>query len=168
MFGSEILEVAIGMGALYLVLSLVCSAITEAVARAFAMRSGTLRSGIRNLLSDLDGKSLARDFYDHPQVRGLYRRGWFDRKVGRDGKPSYISPRIFRLALLDTLPPVDSAPENGALSKLRARVARVEDENLKKALLVCLDDAENAHQAQANIERWFGEAMERVTGWYRR
>jgi hypothetical protein len=41
MFGSEILEVAIGMGALYLVLSLVCSAITELVARVFAMRSGT-------------------------------------------------------------------------------------------------------------------------------
>lgn len=43
MFGSEILEVATGVGALYLVLSLVCSAITEAVARAFATRSSTLR-----------------------------------------------------------------------------------------------------------------------------
>jgi hypothetical protein len=96
MFGSEILEVAIGMGALYLVLSLVCSAITELVARVFAMRSGTLKSGVRNLLSDSDGKGLAKDFYDHPLVKGLYRRGWFDRKVGRDGKPSYISPRVFR------------------------------------------------------------------------
>ncbi|CAA9454426.1 MAG: Piwi domain protein [uncultured Rubrobacteraceae bacterium] len=74
MFGSEILEVAIGVGVLYLVLSLVCSAITEAVARAFAMRSGTLRSGIRNLLCDPHGEGLARDFYDHPLVKGLYRQ----------------------------------------------------------------------------------------------
>src|SRR5215212_1229655 len=116
MFGSEILEVAIGMGALYLVLSLVCSAITEAVARAFAMRSSTLRSGIRNLLSDPEGKGLAGAFYDNPLVKGLYRRGWFDRKVGRDGKPSYVSPRVFRMALLDSLSPADSAPENDALS----------------------------------------------------
>jgi hypothetical protein len=118
MFGSELLEVAIGVGALYLVLSLVCSAITEAVARAFAMRSSTLRSGIRNLLSDPEGKDLARAFYDHPLVKGLYRRGWFDHKVGRDGKPSYISARVFRLALLDTLPRADSTSEDDALSKL--------------------------------------------------
>jgi len=59
-FGSEILEVAIGKGVLYLVLSLVCSAITEAFARAFAMRSRTLKSEIRNLLSDPDGKGLAK------------------------------------------------------------------------------------------------------------
>ena len=31
MFGSEILEVAVGIGFLYLLLSLVCSAITEGV-----------------------------------------------------------------------------------------------------------------------------------------
>jgi hypothetical protein len=51
---------SISKGALYLVLSLVCSAITEAFARAFAMRSRTLKSGIRNLLSDPDGKGLAK------------------------------------------------------------------------------------------------------------
>ena len=64
MFGSEILEVAVGIDFLYLLLSLMCSAITEGVARAFAMRSGTLRSGIRNLLGDPHGKGLAKDFYD--------------------------------------------------------------------------------------------------------
>jgi len=167
-FGSEILEVAIGMGALYLVLSLVCSAITEAVARAFAMRSSTLKSGVQNLLSDPDGKGLAKDFYDHPLVKGLYRQGWFDRKVGRGGKPSYISPRVFRLALLDTLPSADSTPDDDVLSTLRARAAKVRDNGLKKALLVCLDDADDIDQAHANIERWFREVMERVTGWYRR
>lgn len=169
MFGSEILEVAIGVGALYLVLSLVCSAITEAVARAFAMRSGTLRSGIRNLLSDPDGRDIARDLYGHPLVKGLYRQGWFDKRVGRDGKPSYIPPRVFRLALLDVLPPADPAPGGGALPELRGRVENAKDEGLRRALLVCVDDADNdADRARTNVERWFGDAMERVTGWYRR
>jgi len=31
-----------------------------------------------------------------------------------------------------------------------------------------LDDADDIDQAHANIERWFREVMERVTGWYRR
>jgi hypothetical protein len=167
-FGSEILEVAIGMGALYLVLSLVCSAITEAVARAFAMCSSTLKSGVENLLSDPNGKGLAETFYAHPLVKGLYRQGWFDRKVGRGGKPSYISPRVFRLALLDTLPSANSTLDGNAVSKLRSRVANIEDDGLKKALLVCLYDANEIGEAQANVERWFREAMERVSGWYRR
>jgi hypothetical protein len=59
-FGSDILEIAIGKEALYLVLSLVCSAITEAFARASAMRSRTLTPGIRNVLSDPDCKGLAK------------------------------------------------------------------------------------------------------------
>ena len=74
MFGSEILEVAVGIGFLYLLLSLVCSAMTEGIARAFAMRAGTLRSGVRNLLGDPGGKGLAKDFYNHPLVKGLYPR----------------------------------------------------------------------------------------------
>jgi hypothetical protein len=44
----------------------------------------------------------------------------------------------------------------------------VDDGDLKKALLVCLDDADDVEQARANVERWYREAMERVTGWYRR
>jgi hypothetical protein len=73
LFGSEILEVVAGIGFLYLLLSLMCSAITEGIARAFGMRSGTLRSGIRNLLCDPQGKGLAKDFYNHPLIKGLYR-----------------------------------------------------------------------------------------------
>ncbi len=169
MFGSEILEVAVGIGFLYLLLSLVCSAVTEGVARAFAMRSGTLRSGIRNLLGDPEGKGLAKDFYDHPLIKGLYRQGWFDRRIGREGKPSYISPRTFALALFDTLVSTDPVPDSRDFASVRGKVVKIQNDNLKRALLVCMDDAdEDLGRARENLELWFEEAMERVTGWYKR
>lgn len=169
MFGSEILEVAVGIGFLYLLLSLVCSAVTEGVARAFAMRSGTLRSGIRNLLGDPHGKGLAKDFYNHPLVKGLYRQGWFDRTIGRDGKPSYISPRTFALVLFDTLAPNGPASEKQTFARTRGKISETEHDDLRRALLVCMDEAnEDLDRARANVERWFEEAMERVTGWYKR
>ncbi len=170
MFGSQILEVALGIGFLYLLLSLVCSAITEGIARAFAMRSGTLKSGIRNLLEDPDGKGITKDFYLHPLIKGLYRQGWFDRMVGRDGKPSYISPRTFVLALFDTLTSIEPVSNGQDFARVRGEIGKIQDnDDLKRALLVCMDDANgDLGRAKANVERWFEEAMERVTGWYKR
>jgi hypothetical protein len=170
MFGSEILEVAVGIGFLYLLLSLMCSAITESLARAFAMRSSTLRSGVRNLLGDPYGKGLAKQVYDHPLIKGLYRQGWFDSLIGRDGKPSYISPRTFALALFDTLASTDQVHNSRDFEGVRGKVGNIQQNaDLKRALLVCMNDADgDLGRARANVERWFEEAMERVTGWYKR
>ena len=75
MFGSEILEVAIGLVLVYLLLALICSALSEWIARMFAMRSKTLKAGIRNLLddpsagSDLQGLQQAVDGGWNPDVK---------------------------------------------------------------------------------------------------
>jgi hypothetical protein len=52
LFGSTILEVAIGMVFIYLLLSLVCSAANEVIATNTKRRSWMLEQGIRNLLLD--------------------------------------------------------------------------------------------------------------------
>jgi hypothetical protein len=51
-FSSGIIDVAIGVFFIYLLLSLVCSSLTEGIARIFALRSSNLKEGIRNLLND--------------------------------------------------------------------------------------------------------------------
>jgi hypothetical protein len=98
-FGSGVLDVAIGVAFVYLLLSLICSAVTEGIARIFAMRSSNLKDGIRNLLDDQGEVGYVQALYEHPLISGLYRQGWFDRLVRRDGKPSYIPSRTFALAL---------------------------------------------------------------------
>ena len=66
MFGSEILDVAVGLIFIYLLLGLICSAVNEWFARILALRSSMLKEGITNLLNGekSDGKKLQRNSID--------------------------------------------------------------------------------------------------------
>jgi hypothetical protein len=73
MFGSEILEVAIGLMLVYLLLSLICSAVREGLEAWSEMRAVHLERGIRELLQDLNGTGLAKALYTHPLIYGLFQ-----------------------------------------------------------------------------------------------
>ena len=71
MFGSNILEVAIGLVFVYSLLSLLCSTINEQViARFFNLRANILEEGINNMLPGPQG-SKGSDL-----VKNLYQRGF--------------------------------------------------------------------------------------------
>ncbi len=79
MFGSNVLEVAIGVVFVYLLMSLICSTINEQViARFFALRSKTLEDGIKTMLNDPQGAGLAKEFYNNSLIQGLAKQGVFD------------------------------------------------------------------------------------------
>ena len=73
MFGSATLEVILGMIFIFLLMSVICSTINEWIASSLNLRAKTMQSGIRRLLEDPDGKYLAKQFYDHPLIKGLSR-----------------------------------------------------------------------------------------------
>ena len=73
MFGSQVLEVAIGLVLLYLLLSLLCSSIREGLEAWQKTRASDLERGIRELLQDREGTGLAKAVYEHPLVYGLYK-----------------------------------------------------------------------------------------------
>jgi hypothetical protein len=169
LFGSGILEVAISIVFVYLLLGLVCSVLNESIARMLALRANTLEEGIRNLLNDPNGQGLAEQFYNHPLIKGLAQQGWFDQKVGRKGRPSYIPARTFALALMDIFAPADTGAGSKNLNDIRDMVAKFQDTELRTALLILIDEAEgNLGQARQNLETWFNDAMDRVSGWYKR
>jgi hypothetical protein len=170
MFGSQILEVAIGIVFVYLLLSLICSTANELVARMSALRSGTLEAGIHNLLSGKtpSGQELADIFYEHPLIKGLYRQGCFDKLVGRKGKPSYIPSSTFALTLFDIFAPTNAAGPK-TLTDVRNAVVNLPDSETRNTLLFLIDEAEgDLKKARGNVEQWFNNAMERVSGWYKR
>lgn len=92
MFGSTILEVAIGLFFVYLLLSLLCSAVGEYIEGKFNNRAKYLKQGITLLLNDSGGggDDLAAVLYGHGLVRPFYRGSKL---------PSYIPSRTFALAL---------------------------------------------------------------------
>ncbi len=105
--GLTILEVVISTVFVYLLFSLICSAVNDSIARFLALRSNTLEAGIRGLLLDPSGEKLAKQFYEHPLINSLARDSYFDKIISniwtRKSKPAQISPRLFVLTLLDVL-----------------------------------------------------------------
>jgi hypothetical protein len=135
MFGSNLLDVAIGLVFIYLLVSLVCSAANEVIEGWLKNRSTDLERGIRELFG-LDPNSKAPAMmlalYNNPMISGLFKGKYGDEAKGmwqrcrdfvlqdvlRKGPnlPSYIPARNFALALMDvaTLPaPVTGSPAVG-------------------------------------------------------
>jgi hypothetical protein len=68
LFGSSVLEIALGLVFIYFILSLLCSHINEILAGALKLRARDLERGIENLLCDPD---LARSVLKHPLIKAM-------------------------------------------------------------------------------------------------
>lgn len=167
MFGSAILDVGIGLIFIFLLFSLICSAISEIIEAVLKGRASNLEKGVRELLTgDLE---LTRKLYDSPFIKGLGE------------KPSYIPARNFALALLDHIAPASETRFSGAAGALatgrapdsspdlRNSTSSLENTQLRSALLTLIDASGNDMiQVRQNIEEWYNSAMDRVSGWYKR
>lgn len=176
MFGSTVLEVAIGLVFIYLLLSLLCSAINEWIAQIFALRARTLSEGIKNLLRDKKGVGPAKALYSHGLIDGLSKKSQKsgDKTLkGRNG-PSYIPPRAFATALMDhlgmlLLPNPQAASDARVLEQLKLLGRAQLDAKVKQGLTTLIKQANgDIAKLQQNIETWFNDAMDRVSGWYKR
>lgn len=181
MFGLEMLDIAIGLILVYGLLSAICSAIQEGLEAGLKMRAKDLERGVRELLPARDGGDLVAKLYQHPMIAGLYEgafrapeRQWW-RRWKRTNLPSYLPSDGFAVALMDIVArgEADSqdAPPTGTLSleSLRAGVARLQPTGVRRALETALTLAgDDLTRVQANLEAWFNQSMDRVSGWYKR
>jgi hypothetical protein len=148
-------------------------------------------------------RDLLYDVYVHPLIRSLYRQGRFigrttltpqaDTEATPDPQkqanatsdkvtgirlPSYISPRSFALALIDTITPGLTVTNTDGKAKephdvIAETRKAITDLNIppgvKHRLLTLLDDARgDVDKFRHNIEAWFDDTMARVSGWYKR
>ena len=177
MFGSAILDVAIGLIFVFLVISLIITAASELISSWLKWRAKNLEEGIRNLLRDRISKpdpsaksdpaaksassvvDIAKELYKHPLVDVLSKPG---------GKPAYIPSRTFAVTLLDVLAGLnEKAPK--ASEDLKAFIDSIPNEDLKRSLRVLSEEAEhNLERLKVHIEIWFNNSMDRVSGWYKR
>lgn len=159
MFGTQTLDVAIGLIFIFLLLSLVVTALNELVAAWLKRRSKTLWTGVVRLLGD---EELAKIIYAHPLISAL--------KQSDSQQPSYIPSRTFALALLDTLTELGSPPPKNA-QEVAAALEKLPPSRagLATALTVLMHDAgDNIDEFKKELEQWFDNSMERVSGWYKR
>lgn len=213
MFGLEILDVVIGLMFVYLLLSLLATAINEYISAVMNRRGKELARGIGRLLEDLDAPdalrhafkglapggtpgTLTEQFYSHPLIRPLAtRRGRLFGMIHDVPRlPSYIPARTFALALLDVLgysepSATDPAPAPGsreasliAIMKLLKRESPLDLSELKSMLekadlpedaILRIMEASTGAQSRLQhlhdgVEVWFNNAMDRVSGAYKR
>ena len=91
----QALEVAIGLAFVFFLLSVIVSAGTEVVAWGLKWRARTLVKGIEGLLG---GDEVAEGCCDQPA--GPKRR---HHPASRSARPSYVSPRNFARAMIQTV-----------------------------------------------------------------
>ena len=189
MFGSTILDVAVGVIFVFILVSIICSAVREGIESMLKTRAAHLEHGIRELLHDRAGTGLAKDLFQHPLIAALYASDFETARRPRDGQkrpwalargghlPSYIPSRNFAVALMDlAVRGREITPETSSagapvisIESLRDGVSNLQNENVQRVLLVAIDSAQgDLNRAQANLEAWYDGSMDRVSGWYKR
>jgi hypothetical protein len=176
MFGSSIIDIAIGITFVFLLLSVIASALNEIILSFLNMRGRELLRGLKTLLDDDEATGLVNKLYNHGQIFGLFQGEFDPKKTGN--LPSYIPPRNFMMALLDIVPPPaedSAAVQQGAASKLASlresaqKLAQdSKTEKVGKPLVSMIDTAgSDAEKLRKSIEDWYNSAMDRVSGWYK-
>ena len=207
MFGSVVLDVAIGMAFVYLLMSLIASAVQEMLSAFMQLRAANLQRGLRSLFSgDSIGSTmdLVNSVYNHGLVRGLYLdpprdtkglladfrmpldglRVWLRKVIGITPTmpitvvqnqlllPSYIPSRVFAKAMIDILNTHKESGETAMLSITEALAEhhwKFRDNKAVEALYaLALDAKGNIETFEQNLEQWYNDAMDRVSGWYKR
>ncbi|MCG8354926.1 MAG: peptidoglycan-binding protein [Kiloniellales bacterium] len=104
-------------------------------------------------------KGIAKALIDHPMLDGLAKPGQ---------APSYIPARTFALCLLDSIS--KASPEDGPGKSIPVKaVKRLPECGLRRSLLLMAKNAGDDPAAfQDNIEDWYDDFMDRVSGWYKR
>ncbi len=185
MFGSEILEVAIGVIFVFLLVSVICTAIREGMESFLKTRAAFLERGIREMLHDRGAVGIARTFYTHPLINSLYADNYTPQSateplspLAHGGTlPTYIPTRNFVLALMDiaargpTGAPgsTDASSPVLSLATVRANVLNIENAPVQRILLTAIDTAQgDMDKAVANIGAWYDSGMDRISGAYKR
>jgi hypothetical protein len=160
MFGSAIIDIAIGLVFVYLVLSLVVTAAQEVLETIIKLRGAHLAKGIEKLL----GEARAKEFFAATAVAALSPDRWLGAGTR---KPSYIPSRTFAMVVLDMIVPA-TATAPRTLPAVQRAIEAIADADLRQALTTRLDGAQTLDQVQARLQEWFDDQMDRVSGWYRR
>lgn len=161
MFGLEMLDVLIGLATVFMVFGIACTAVVEAIASWFRVRSRNLEAALQEFLSGAfkDDKAFVKAFYEHPMIQALSK--------GEGGLPSYIPPHIVSKV-------IELLLKGGQAQKsLRTAAERlpgtVESNRIKGMLISILDDVTDDAAAFRNgIETHFNATMDRASGWFKR
>ncbi len=165
MFGSTILELAMGLIFTFLMISLVTSAITETIASASGWRANTLFKGVKELLNEQEFTGLVRDIYNHAAVNPR-ANGTATSEADLGVKPSYIDAKQFASAFIDVVQLAPGADAAALQARINTAVTNTQLRTMLNGIVVRAGG--NINRIRDDIAAWFDTGMDRVAGGYKR
>ena len=165
MFGSETLEVAIGLAVLFSFMSLFASAARETIEAWYQDRGLLIHKAMAELFSadgDENSPTLAQ-FYNSIAISPLFRGAY----KGVKGKlPSYITPGNFSNTIIDMArQEANVAPG----TPMAVWIDKLGDTRISQLVRLAFQSSgKDPDKTRAFLESWFNSQMDRVAGWYKR
>jgi uncharacterized protein involved in cysteine biosynthesis len=155
----QLIQVIVGVILIYLLLSLLVTAIQEILAAFLDLRARELEKGIKRMLDDNNQGVLAQKFYDSNLIKYLSKNA--------KTKPSYLSAKEFSTALTEILSCLSDAKSYE--DSIYEGIKKLPDSDTKSMLLAFVDQSNhNLETFIKSLEDWFNGTMDRVSGWYKR
>jgi hypothetical protein len=141
-------------------------AANEWLAAMTRMRGKFLKKGLLQLLDNQPTKDnpspdgFIKEFYKHPLLTSMMK----------DGRhPAYLSARTFAAIVTDVL--TAGVSEKAVVADLGQAAAAIPDGDVKKVVMAVIQHAAKRNseaKPEEALEAWFNDAMDRVSGWYKR
>lgn len=179
MFGSNVLEVVIGLIFIYLLLSLLVSVINEIITSFLSLRGSFLAKVIIHFIDDENNK-LSGYFFDNllfKKIRQPKRIKW----LGKIKYPSYLPREAFSKILLEAITQKESGSKTEVVEVTFTKIKKIVRDNLsdgetRQMLLTMINDVEQKEEnvekklekLRDEIEEWYDTLMKRASGWYKR
>jgi len=198
MFTSNILDIAVTLGFIYLLLALIVSTVTEIFNTVMQRRSVYLRQGLKALFDNVESnKDITESnpvfeyVMESPFIKILTREpprtvGWLVKlgiiKIDNAKFPSYISPNALALAVIDStkIKNLYSIDYKNIKQQIETLSIKDKDDNpvdlskTKDLLKTILDDSAGQgkefvlNDFTKGIEKTFNDCMDRASGIYKR
>ncbi len=191
LFGSDFLDIVIGLIMVYLLLSLLVSSLNELIMSVFTSKRGeVLHTAIRTMLSDnfdagnstkkqqkLDEQNkttqtgsadLGIKFYQHPLIQKFAKTKPQKGSSASLNRPSYLNKANFSKILLDILDDPNTINRN--FNDVAERIKQeVPEGPTRTALLTFVKEAQgDVTKLDQLLQQWYDDMMQRASGWYKR
>lgn len=172
---SPILEIAIALAFLFALFALLASTIAEIIASWLGLRAQFLLKGLRALLDgSTSGSTNATDWLlqqslvrnqGSPTPLPSSAAGVSRRQLRK--MPSYLASRTFARSVVATLVPNSSGATT--LTEISTALTTLPEGAMRQSLEALLANADGeVEKFRLQVEQWYDDHMNRVSGWYRR
>lgn len=155
----DMLDALIGLLTVYLILSLIVTAASQAIAEYTGLRG----KGFRDMVVSLTDEKTARAIYRHQRIKNL-------RAPNSARDPSYVPTPVLTDAMLDVLS--DPADFGGALTPagLERMLGRLPADSkvLQTFAQFWTESDGDVKKFRARVNRWVDDTGERARGWFKR